>query len=479
MSNYCTKLTSLLLFICVCTKAVTQDSSNITIPTISLQFPEKVAQKAKALERKLDEKSERVLQQMQKLESKLKAKLMKIDSTAAGQVFANAEHHYNTLMQRLDRVVPGQYIPKLDTLLTSLKFLKSNPEWLSGANEVKGKIKDALEKVEGLKDQFAKAEEIRQFLKERKRFLTQQLGKFGFIRELKKLNKQVYYFGQQINEYREILKDPNKIEQKAIELLTKTELFKDFMRRNGQLASLFPMPAGGLAALPTQTGFAGLQTRVQVTGFMQQAGMNLPAVSSQFRQQVTSAQSQLNELRNKISQLTGGGSADLDMPDFKPNSQKTKSFFKRLEFGLSLQSQKAITFFPSSSDIGLTVGYKLNDKSVIGIGASYKMGLGDSWSHIRLSHEGVGLRSFVDWKLKESLWISGGYEQNFLASFNRITELRDLNAWQQSGLLGISKVISLKTKFLKKTKFQLLWDFLSYRQIPRTQPILIRFGYNF
>jgi len=36
----------------------------------------------------------------------------------------------------------------------------------------------------------------------------------------------------------------------------------------------------------------------------------------------------------------------------------------------------------------------------------------------------------------------------------------------------------LKTKFLKKTKMQLLWDFMSYDQKPRTQPIVFRIGYN-
>ena len=54
-----------------------------------------------------------------------------------------------------------------------------------------------------------------------------------------------------------------------------------------------------------------------------------------------------------------------------------------------------------------------------------------------------------------------------------------MNGWQQSGLIGISKVISLKTKLFKKTSIKLLWDFLSYQQMPRTQPVIFRAGYNF
>jgi len=46
-------------------------------------------------------------------------------------------------------------------------------------------------------------------------------------------------------------------------------------------------------------------------------------------------------------------------------------------------------------------------------------------------------------------------------------------------LIGISKMVSLKTKFFKKTKLQLLWDFLSGDQLPIAQPILFRVGYSF
>ena len=52
-------------------------------------------------------------------------------------------------------------------------------------------------------------------------------------------------------------------------------------------------------------------------------------------------------------------------------------------------------------------------------------------------------------------------------------------AWQQSGLLGLSKVLDVKNKYFKKTKLQLLWDFLSYQQAPRTQPVVFRIGYAF
>jgi hypothetical protein len=115
----------------------------------------------------------------------------------------------------------------------------------------------------------------------------------------------------------------------------------------------------------------------------------------------------------------------------------------------------------------------LNDKSIIGIGASYKIGWGDGWQHIRITNEGVGLRSYLDLKLKGSIWFSGGYEQNYQKAFTKIDLLKDLNAWQTSGLIGVTK----KYKLGKKTnQIQLLWDFLSYQQLPKRQPLVLRMG---
>jgi len=89
------------------------------------------------------------------------------------------------------------------------------------------------------------------------------------------------------------------------------------------------------------------------------------------------------------------------------------------------------------------------------------------------------LKSYADIKLKGSFWLSGGYEINQRTAFERFDQLRGLNSLQKSGLLGISKTLPVKNKFIKKTKMQLLWDFMSYQQVPVTQPIIFRIGYSF
>jgi hypothetical protein len=432
------------------------------------KFAASVAQSSKKLEEKLVAKSMKVLDKMQRQEEKIYRKLLSTkDSASARLKLVELKEKYAALK---NPAIAQQYIPTLDSLSTSLKFLDQ-----SG---VGGKVKDALARTAKLQDKFQQAEAIKKFIKERKEQLKQQLEKLGMVKELKKINKQVYYYAAQVKEYKEILSDPKKIEKKALELLSKTKLFKDFMKKNSMLASIFrispdPVDPNNLASL------SGLQTRVQLNNLIQQQISSAgPGGREQFQQNIQAAQSQLNALKDKVFKA-GGGSSDDELPDFKPNTQKTKSFLQRLEYGANIQSQKASYFFPSTSEVGLSLGYKLNDKSIVGVGASYKMGLGRGWNNLRLSHEGIGVRTYADIKLKGSFWFSGGYEMNYRSTFNDFNELRDRNAWQKSGLVGFSKVVSLKTKFFKKTKLMLLWDFLSYEQVPRTQPVVFRVGYSF
>lgn len=436
-----------------------------------------IHQKAEKLEEKLVEKSMKTLNSLQKQEEKIYKKMLESkDSLMAKAKLDEVKSKYaeskRSLAALRDDKVLGkakQYIPNLDSLSTSLKFLQE-----SG---IGGKVKDALAKTESLKDKFQQAEEIKNFIKERKEQLKVQLEKLGMVKQLKKINKEVYYYSAQIKEYKEILRDPKKIEKKALELLSKTKIWKEFFRKNSMLASLFRIQDPD--APIDMASFAGLQTRAQVNGLIQQqlqAGG--PNARQQLQQNLQSAQSQLQNLKNKFAGMGGGSSDDIMPEGFKPNNQKTKSFLQRLEVGTNMQTQRSSNFFPTTSDMGLSVGYKLNEKSVLGFGASYKLGLGRGWNAIRFTSEGLGLRSFVDWKVKGNFWLSGGYEMNYRAAFKSIDVLRNFSGWQQSGLLGVSKSVPINMKFFTKTKVQLLWDFLSYQQVPRTQPIVFRIGYS-
>jgi len=255
-----------------------------------------------------------------------------------------------------------------------------------------------------------------------------------------------------------------------MELLKKMPAYNDFLRKNSQLASLFNL---GAAGNNTAQSLEGLQTRTQVEQMIQQRLGNDPGARQAVSQQMDQARSQLNELKNKFPDLDNAG----DMPDFKPNPMKTKSFLQRLEFGGNIQFQKSNRYFPTTSDIAGQVGYKFHKNGTAGIGASYKLGMGTGWNNIAISHQGVGLRSFVDWKLKGTFFVNGGFEQNYVSTIAHADQLKDWKGWQGSALLGISKKYKVSAKM--KGNIMVLYDFLAKRNMPSTSPIKLRIGYNF
>jgi hypothetical protein len=164
------------------------------------------------------------------------------------------------------------------------------------------------------------------------------------------------------------------------------------------------------------------------------------------------------------------------MPDFKPDLMRNKSFWKRMEFGSNIQAQRA-NLFPATLDIALTAAYQASERNSMGVGVSYKLGLGEVFKNIRFSHQGLGLRSFIDFQWKGNLFFSGGFEMNYREQIYSMADLKDRSAWQQSGLLGLSRKFKAGNKLTGRVQF--LWDFLSYQQVPRSQPFLFRFGYTF
>ena len=480
------RFVAFIIFFILISKLYGQDSLSANIPQKFIEdFPNEIVKKTDLLEKKIYKKSEKALQHMQKLEQRIQRKLSKLDSLAAKNFFASAEGRYQQLLGQLKQKsqssigrISGEYLPYLDSLQGGLTFLQGDNLKYFSNELLPESVKQALDGIKNLQNKFQQSQEIDQFLQQREsqiKNLIRQYDLPGNIgASLKEINKEVYYYTDQLREYKEMFRDPDKLERKALSILNKVPAFQNFMKQHSQLTSLFNLP-GNFTPDITSTG---MQTRDQVLNFVQnQFGMGGPNAQSVLQGNIQSVAGQLDEVRNKLS--SSGRDGDLEMPDFKPNNQKTKTFFKRLEYGTNLQTTHTSSYFPATTDLGFSVGYKINDKNVIGLGASYKVGWGSSIRHIEVTNQGAGFRSFLDLNIKKSFFLSGGFEYNYQQPFSSVSIVNDLSNWQQSGLVGISKIVAMKTKVFKKTKFQLLWDFLSYRQQPQTQALKFRLGYNF
>jgi len=148
---------------------------------------------------------------------------------------------------------------------------------------------------------------------------------------------------------------------------------------------------------------------------------------------------------------------------------------QRIQLGFDMQTQNSSYYVPALSTVALSAGYKLNSRSTVGIGVGYILGWGQPFEHIALSSQGASLRSFLDWKIKGSLWLSGGMEMNYLNAFTALSQLRSVSAWQSSALIGLMKQYKAGSR---NGNIQLLFDALYRQHIPQTQPLIFRVGYT-
>jgi hypothetical protein len=442
---------------------------NISDKTIN-----KLSNKAENLNNKIDRQTEKYIRKIERQEAWVKGKLSKIDSTAAKQLFDGAAERYKTFTAKINQASARlssntltEYIPGLDSTFTSLKFLEANTGLIKNVKTASENINDAIKEYEILRQKLKSTDDLKKYLRERKQHLKDALSKYGLDKYLKQYNKGVWYYTAQIAEYKEALHSPERAEQKIIQLLTRIPAFKEFMNQNGMLAGIFGGSGSSGASPPDPTG---LQSRVQVQQLItQQAG---GSSNMQFVQQnIQNAQGQMAVIQSRFTQW-GNTSHNIEMPDFKVNNLKTKSFFNRLEYGLSINTNKGRGIIPNTADIAITIGYKLNNQFITGFGLNTKTGFGNGLNKIKISYEGIGGRSYIDWKIpKCKFWLTGGYEINYFKGFKNITVLKDINAWQQSCLFGLTKRIQLKQKGVK---MQFLWDALAEKHIPNTSKFLYR-----
>ena len=512
-------LAALLCFVVTASFAQSGDSVVNKVTSFPMRLFGHIQSKTASLNQQLSQQTQKYLQKLQQQEQRLQKKLFSIDSNAAKKLFAGSNQQYASLLQKLQadtgsnhQKVTGTYQPHMDSLQTALAFLQKNQSALNqpassvtsltggsaaalttrvGANlppEVQAKLQASISQLQALQAKMQDAAQIKGFMAQRKQQIGQYITQHASMQNVlgkpyAQMQQNMYYYSAQVRQYQAMANSPDQLEQKALAMLSRLAAFQGYMKTNSQLSSLFSLP--GSSSGPQV--LAGLQTRNQVS---ETAKSQLTAAASGTTNDnssasaggssgLESAQSQLAGYKAKLSQFGGGGGSEIDAPNFRPNEQKTKTFFSRLMYGIDFQTTQSTYYFPTMTSLGLSLGYKLGKGNDVGIGAAMKIGWGTGFNHIAVTGQGVGLRSFVDIALKGSFSATGGFEYNYTAPFTEYQQLRQIQDWTKSGLIGISKTVSTKSRLLKQTKLSLLWDFLSYQNVPQTEPLIFRVGYNF
>jgi hypothetical protein len=482
-----------LAFSSACAQSV--DSTAGKLLNYPTRFFGKLQARLTGLNSQLASQSQQYLQKMARSEAKLQQKLMASDSTGAKQLFAGSAQQYAALIQKLKtdtgssrQRLSGQYQPYADSLQGELGFLKKNPQLLNNVNPAS--LQGSMSQLQAVQAKLQVAGVAQVFIQQRRQQITQYLSQHSSLQGLEakytsRVSQDAYYYSQRVGQYRDMLSNPGKLGQKALSMVSGLPAYQNFMKANGQLAGLFKLPSagggGGSAAQP----LPGLQTHSQIATQVQNqstsaasdnsgGGDGMGAVDSK----VQAAQGELDSYKSRLSQL-GAGGAMADASGFRPNDQKTKTIWHRLEYGVNFQTTTSSYYYPTTTDFGLSLGYRLGHSNVIGIGASYAIGWGSSIQHVSISGQGVGLRSFLQIAIKNGFSAVGGFEYNYTTPFSNLQQLRQIQYWTRSGLIGLSKTVSLKSKVFSKTQVQLLWDFMSYQQVPQGQPLVFRVGYTF
>jgi hypothetical protein len=435
-----------------------------------------IQRNAAAIDKAFIQRTEKYLTQLSRIESRLKIRWQRTHSQEA---FPSSDYSQwiPKLMDTGIHATPRTYISRLDSIRTALHFLQAQ-QLSSGVVKNGSLLSGATTQVEQLQAHLDMSSEVYQYFVQREVQIARTLSFYsklptGMAKDFNEMKTTAYYYGQEIEQYKNLINHPRKMEERALEVLNKLPAFREFMAQHSMLAQLFRLPAD----YDNPGSLSGLQTRAQIQQILQQqAGSGGAGGMTILQQRVESAQEKLGALRDKVAKY-GAGGQDVDMPGFTPDHQKTKTFLQRLTYGFNLQLAKSSTYFPATGNLGFSVGYKINDKSSTGIGLSYNLGLGSGWNHIQFSSQGIGLRSYMDWRIKSSYYVIGGLEENYLTSFQRIAQLRNMSAWQASALVGLEKKYRISQKL--HGNIQLLYDALYRKEIPPGQMIKFRVGYNF
>jgi len=444
--------------------------------------------------RSLDKYTQRIERQQKHLLTKLKRKEAKLAKQ----------------LQKTDSAAYAQYQQQTAALsYDSISKLQQNKETLAKAGSKANKAIDSLRKVQrflqtsggntgaintdlsGLQSQLNYQQYIGSLIDQRSQSLK-SLGRqtAANIPALKGIEKEVFYGKSKMNEWKKVADEPSKAEEMALEYLQGT---KDFSFAAAAKEGGMHSAAGeaDLEKMGFQTkrqlgeqlqqqfggNLAGLQEKMgsQVSDFQQQT-QGIGKEIKQTQQQLKTAKADLTQTKQSITGLKNS-----NKPSFKVNPMRGFPFWKRIEKGYTFNTSRATPDgrTPALLELAGTVAFRHTPKLKYGVGLATTIGLGQDWSHIRFSWEGIGGRSFLSYELLYGISAYGGYERFFKQTANaRQTDNNQQNYnqhntanYSEAALLGLSKSYKINSRW--NGAIQVLYD-VWWRDKGLNSPVVVR-----
>lgn len=447
---------------------------------------------------RLERTQQRLLQKLQRREKRLAQHLQHTDSNAYARLGSQSLSFdsIRKLSRRPDTGVRSSRFRSrsgqrsVDSLKGICQFLQSKA---GQANGLAGKaglqeninLPGYEQQLNGLQQRLDHNQYINELITQHGKSLESIAGKAGGITGIQ---KELFYARSKMKAWQQVADEPSKAEELALEYLQGTRGFEQSMHgamNGGQGQNM----ANATSAEDLEK--MGFQTKKMLNNMLQQKfGDQLSSVQGNMGKQVGEWQDKVSgldkDIRSTRQSLQSVKKAGL--PDFKVNPMRGLPFRQRLEKQYAFNTRRATTLTdgtrsPALLSLSAGLAYKHRPKLKSGIALAGDLGLGESWSAIRFSFEGIGVRAFVNWELIYGVGLYGGYERTWRqyaftrndrdvlpATLNPAGHLT--NSYSEAVLLGLSKQYRINSKW--NGAIQVLYD-VWWRDKGLRSPVVLRF----
>lgn len=432
---------------------------------------------------RLECQQKRLLKKLTRREQRFAAKLKQKDSAAYAR-YSHQRLSYDSIqkLSQPDSAMLAKTAARRNTSIDSLKAIQAFIQNKSSTLNTNTQLPVIDPKLSQLQSQLNYRSYINELINQRTNNL-QSIAGSNNIPAFTGIQKQVYYAKQKMNVFKEMEEEPSKAEDQAMEYLQGTEGFDKYMDK--ATAGPNSMQNLGPNATAADLQKMGLQTKQQVQAALQQRfGSNLGGLSQKMGDQIKAFQDKTQNINTAKQSLQSLRQLKhINKPSFKINPMRGLPFWKRIEKQYNFQTTRAtVDGQPAILQLSAMAGYKQSPRLSYGIGIVEATGLGQGWTNLRLSFQGVGLRTYTAWQWQYGIGAYAGYERLYKQAAFSTTANPDqtltpsphsTNIYSESILIGLTKSYHINDKW--NGAIQLLYD-IWWQQKGLQSPILIRFS---
>lgn len=424
---------------------------------------------------------QRLLNKLAKRERRITRQLKRKDSAA----YVKLQQHsvsfdsINTLSRNGNNAKQKSFAnPSIDSLQRIAAFLqgKSNVAGKINASEYTNQLQSAGQQANNNQYIWGLIEQRANNLK--------NTGKAS--RRLTGMNRQLFYAREKMKVFKDISEEPSKAEDIALEALQGEQGFEQCLRPHDP-NSMASLAAKG--ATVTDLEKMGYPTKRQLTANLQKKfGNSLGGMQQKMGNQMQDYMSEMKKLQTAKStglqmKTSLARLRKAKKPEFKINPMRGLPLAHRIEKQFNWQTNRStLDGKPAMLQASVMAGFRHTPRLSYGVGIATSIGLGQNWNNLKLSFQGLGLRTYVSWQLIYGVGLYAGYERMYKqAAFietKQVTQeliptAHNTGTHYESILAGLTKTYNINNKW--NGSIQILYD-AWWKEKGLRSPIVLRFA---